>query len=135
MLNWLTSNATALAILLAVLTFVWPVVQFILVRRREQRAHEFEAFHRLIKELVSPGSDTQLMSIERQMAVLFELRHFPRYYEVIIRILGGLREKWSADPEFKWPRLIEELDLTVEYIRHRKPNKSWDASGGSVFRN
>ena len=56
------------------------------------------------------------------MAVLFELRHFPRYYEVTVRILNGLREKWSADPEFKWPRLIEELDLTVEYIRHRKPS-------------
>ena len=122
MLNWLTSNATALAILLAALTFVWPVVQFILVRRKEQRAHEFEAFHRLIKELVSPGSDTQFIWIDRQMAVLFELRHFPRYYEVTVRILNGLREKWSADPEFKWPRLIEELDLTVEYIRHRKPS-------------
>jgi hypothetical protein len=117
MLNWLTSNATALAILLAVLTFVWPVVQFILVRRKQQQAREFEA-------LVSPGSDTQFIWIDRQMAVLFELRHFPRYYEVTIRILNGLREKWSADPEFKGPRLIEELDLTVEYIRHRKPNKA-----------
>jgi hypothetical protein len=118
MLNWLTSNATALAIILAALTFVWPVVQFIVVRRKEQRTHEFEAFHRLIKELVAPDSDTKSVWIDRQIAAVFELRHFPRYYEVTVRILNGLREKWSADPEFKWPRLIEEIDLTVEYIRN-----------------
>ena len=124
MLTWLTSHAAALGVLGAAITFVWSAIQFILVRRKEQQAHEFEAFHRLIKELVSPSHDTQVIWIDRQMAVLFELRHFPRYYEVTIRILNGLREKWSADPEFKWPRLIEELDITVEYIRHRKPNKA-----------
>lgn len=107
MFSWLTSNATALAILLATLTFVWPIVQFILVRRKEQQSHEFEAFHRLLKELVSHDSDTEVIWIDRQMAVLFELRHFPRYYEVIVRILFNLREKWSADPEFKWPHLVE----------------------------
>jgi hypothetical protein len=133
MLNWLTSNATALAILLAALTFVWPVVQFILVRRKEQQAHEFEAFHRLIKELVSPDPDTKSIWIDRQMAAIFELRHFPRYYEVTIRILNGLREKWSADPDFKWRRLIEEIDLTVEYIRHRKPNNPSEADESREF--
>jgi hypothetical protein len=122
MLNWLTSNATALAILLAALTFVWPVVQFILVRRKEQRTHEFEAFHRLIKELVSPDSDTQSTWLDRQMAVVFELRHFPRYYQVTVRILSGLREQWGSIPDAKRHRLIEEIDLTLEHIGHRKPN-------------
>jgi hypothetical protein len=128
MLNWLTLYAAALGVLGAAIAFVWSAIQFILVRRREQQAHEFEAFHRLIKELVSPGADTQFIWIDRQMAVLFELRHFPRYYPVTLRILNGLREKWSADPDFKWPRLIEELDLTVECIRHWKPINSFRRS-------
>jgi hypothetical protein len=119
MLTWLTSNATALAILLAALTFVWPVVQFVLVRRKEQRAHEFEAFHRLIKELVSPDTGTQSTWLDRQIAAVFELRHFPRYYEVTARILGGLREEWDSIPDPKRHRLIEEIDRTLEHIGHR----------------
>ncbi len=121
-LSWLTSHAIALSIIGAAIPFGWSVTQFILVRRKEQQAREFEVFHKLIKELVSPDADTKATWIDRQMAVVFELRHFPRYYEVAVRILSGLREKWGADPEFKWPRLIEELDLTLEYMRRRKPN-------------
>ena len=128
MLNWLTSNATALAILLAALTFVWLVVQFILVRRKEQRTQEFEAFHRLIKELVSPDPGTQSTWLDRQMAAVFELRHFPRYYEVTVRILRGLREQWGSIPNVKTRRLIEEIDLTLEHIDHRIPNKSLQVS-------
>ena len=61
MINWLTSYAAALGVLGATIAFVWSAIQFILVRRREQQAHEFEAFHKLIKELVSPGADTQFI--------------------------------------------------------------------------
>ncbi len=107
MLLWLTSNAAALGAFGAPIAFIWSVIQFILVRRKEQEAREFDAYHRLVKELVSPDADTKSMWIDRQMAVVFELRHFPRYYEVTLRIFAGLREKWGADPGFKWPRLME----------------------------
>jgi hypothetical protein len=120
MLSWLTSNAAALGVLGAAITFVWSAIQFILVRRKEQQAREFQAFHRLIKELVSPDDTNKFIWIDRQMAVVFELRHFNRYYDVTVRILSGLREKWSADPEFRWTRLTEEIDLTLEHIRKQK---------------
>jgi hypothetical protein len=120
MLYWLTSNAAALSIIGAAVAFVWSAVQFILVRRKEQQAHEFETFHRLIKELVSPDPPTQVVWIDRQMAAVFELRNFPRYYEVTVRILAGLRDKWSADPAFEWPRLIAEIDMTLLHIRNKQ---------------
>jgi len=132
MFSWLTSNATGIGVLVAAVTFVWSAIQFIVVRRKEQKAHEFEAFHRLIKELVSPDAGTQSTWVDRQMAAVFELRHFPRYYEVTLRILTGLREQWGKLPEPK-SRLLDEIDLTLQYITKRKPNKS--LSGGSVFRN
>ncbi|MEK6325488.1 MAG: hypothetical protein AABN33_27930 [Acidobacteriota bacterium] len=121
MLSWLTSNAAALGVLSAAITFVWSAIQFILVRRKEQQAHEFQAFHRLIKELVSPDDTNKLTWIDRQMAVVFELRHFHRYCDVTFRILSGLREKWCADPESRWTRLIEEIDSTLEHISKQKP--------------
>ena len=116
MLTWLASNATPLTILGAVVAFIWPVVQFVLVRRSENRSREFDAYHRLIRELVAPDPGTETIWVQRQIAVIFELRHFPRYYDVTTRILDQLRQKWFSDPDHKWPYVLEEIDLTLAYI-------------------
>ena len=57
------------------------------------------------------------------MAVVFELRHFKRYYPVTVRIFSNLRHKFTADPEFQWPYLINEINLTLEHIGEQ-PNSS-----------
>lgn len=116
----LTANAVALSIIGAAIAFVWSVVQFVLVRKREKEHREFEIYHRLIKELVSTDPESKVVWIDRQTAVLFELRRFKRYHEHTLRTLLGLHEKWSKDPEFTFPRLLEELNLTVDYIRNKK---------------
>ena len=111
MLNWLKSNVTGLSIIGAVITFIWPVLQFILTRRHDLQFREFGTYHRLVKELV--GGD----KIDHQAAVVFELRHFPRYFECTQRILLGLRETWGGNE--KWSRLIQEIDLTLAYIKKK----------------
>lgn len=116
MTTWLTTNLTALSALGAAITFIWSAIQFIVVRRREQRTHEFEAYHRLIKELVQPDPASQVAWIDRQVAVVFELRNFPRYYPVTTRILTNLRNKFTSDPKFQWPYLVCEIDLTLQHI-------------------
>lgn len=116
MAAWLAQNIAALSALGAAIAFIWSAIQFILVRGREQRSQEFEAYHRLIRELVQPDPASQVAWIDRQVAVVFELRHFKRYYPVTVRILSNLRSKFSADPEFQWPYLINEIDLTLEHI-------------------
>jgi hypothetical protein len=52
--------------------------------------------------------------IDHQAATIFELRHFPRYYEFTARMLPRLREDWL--PQAKAKRLIEEIDLTLAFI-------------------
>lgn len=116
-LLFLTENAAAIGIVGAAIAFVWSVVQFILVRKRDEQHREFEIYHRLIKELVSPDPDSKVVWIDRQTAVLFELGRFRRYHEHTLRTLLGLKGKWASDSDFKFPRLLEELDLTVDYIR------------------
>jgi hypothetical protein len=119
MISWLTSNVAAIGLFGAAITFIWSAIQFILQRRKEQQDREFEVFHRLVKELVSPEKTESVMRMDRQIAVVFELRHFHRYYEVTGRILKGLREHWETDPENA--RLVEEIGLTLESIRRWKP--------------
>jgi len=119
-IGWLSSNVAGLGILGAAVAFAWSTIQQITQRKSESRERDFQAFHRLVKELVSPDTTTGSMHLDRQAAVVFELRHFPRYYEFTQRMLSGLRQVWSADPKIQWPRLIEEIDLTLEYIKKRQ---------------
>jgi len=116
MLTWLAANATGLSIVGAVAAFIWPVVQFVVTRRHDLQFREFEIYHRLIKELVSPDPQDKVTWIDRQAAIVFELRHFPRYFEFSARTLRGLKTKWAADADFKFPRLLEELDLTLAFL-------------------
>jgi len=118
-LNLLSNNAAVLSVVGTAIAFTWSVVQFVLVRKRDEQHREFEIYHRLIKELVAPDSESGATWIDRQATVVFELRRFNRYHELTLRTLLGLREKWIKDAEFIFPRLVEELDLTVEYIRSK----------------
>lgn len=110
-----TEYGTALSVIGAAAAFVWSVFQFFSVRAREARSKDFETFHRLIKELVEPPSEGAGLYMDRQCAVLFELRFFPRYYPFTRRTLLGLKRKWS-DAETQYPRIFEELDITLRFI-------------------
>lgn len=132
MITWLASNVAGLSIIGAVLAFIWPVIQFVVTRRRDLQFREFETYHRLIKELVSPDPQDKVLWIDRQTAIVFELRHFPRYFPLSARTLHGLRSKWTADPAFKYPRLIEEIDLTLEFLAKKLPNQSLQPTGASA---
>ena len=118
-LAWLLAHTAALSAFGAASAFVWSIAQFLLQRRRESRERQFETYHRLVKELVSPDPGTGTTWIDRQAAVVFELRHFPRYYEFTERMLKGLKESWGKNPELGWPRLSEEIDLTLAHIQKR----------------
>jgi hypothetical protein len=120
MLTWLTQNASGIGIVGAAIAFIWSIIRFTLDRKIEFQTRQFEAYHRLIKELVAPDPETKVIWLDRQAAVIFELRHFPRYYEITFRILKHLKEKWAADSEFKWPYLIAEIDLTLNYIEKKQ---------------
>lgn len=95
------------------ITAASQVVQYFLTRSSDAHNRQFEAYHRLIKELVQPA-ENGFTYIDRQCAALFELRRFKRYREVTLRILGGLQSEW-ANGSYQ-PRLLRELELTIEFL-------------------
>ena len=99
----------------ATLAFIFAIYKFQIERKTEFYWKEFEVFHKLVKELVEPPSEQGAMYVDRQAAIMFELRNFKRYYPYSHRMLSGLRKKWTAVPN-QFPRLIEEMDLTMEHI-------------------
>ena len=117
-LELFTKYGAAFSAIGAAVAFIWSIVQFFSVRAREARSREFETFHRLIKELVEPPSEGPGLFIDRQCAVLFELRFFPRYFAFTYRTLLGLRLKWSETAS-QYPRILDELDITIQFIEAR----------------
>jgi hypothetical protein len=114
---WLSSNTAALSILGAAIAFVWSTTQQVTQRKAEAREREFQAFHKLVKELSQPEDGK--VWIERLCAVIFELRNFPLYYELTERMLVSLKKRLDTDTDPNWPgRLaIEEIDLTLKHIQ------------------
>ena len=115
LITWLSSNAAALGIFGAALAFIVSTTMQVVQRRAEAREREFQTFHRLVKDLVSPEAPGGTVWEDRQAAVEFELRNFPRYYEFSEPMLSRLRGIWGP-----WPRLIQEIDLTLEFTKQQK---------------
>jgi hypothetical protein len=115
--SWVAANATTLGVVLGAGPTIWAVVQYILNNRAEAARRQFETYHALIKQLVEREDPNQPMKLDRQIAIIFELRNFKRYYPVSLRILKGLRVDWADyGPTGKRSRLHEELDLAIEFI-------------------
>jgi len=118
--KWFNENGTALGIVLALIPIIWAAIQYILIRRAEERRVRFTTFHNLIKQLVERESPNEPKHLDRQIAVIYELRNFKEYFPVTLRILKGLKSDWdSYGPPEKRKRLIEEVDLTIKHIERK----------------
>jgi len=127
--SWVTDNAETISIIvsifLALVPAVWAFIRYLTLKSKELQHERFKIYHGLIKELVQPDSPGQVMSMDRQMAIVFELRHFSEYFELTQRLLEGLRENWM-DPRAK--RLTSEIDRTLKYIEVNSSLKPASAS-------
>lgn len=95
--TWLSSNtAAALSILGAAIAFIVSTILQIVQRKAEADERQFRAFHKIVEKVVSPERTDGMVYIDRQAAVVFELRHFPRYYDFTERMLGRLKKKWPT---------------------------------------
>lgn len=112
-MTWLVAHQPAIAIMLAVVALLWQFVQFIITHTNDAKNRQFEAYHRLIKELVQPSEDGATY-VDRQCAAVFELVRFRRYRPLTVRILGGLQNDWKANLH---PRLAKEFDLALSRLK------------------
>ena len=111
-MQWLTDHQPSIAIVLAVAALLWQFIQFVITHNSDAKTRHFEAYHRLIKELVKPEDGNTY--VDRQCAAVYELARFRQYRELSKRILSGLREEWGQNLH---PRLAKELDIALNELK------------------
>ncbi len=118
MLEFLKLYGSQLSAVGAALVFSFGIYKFQAERKTTLFWKEFEVYHKLVKELVELPAKDGALYIDRQTAIMFEMRNFKRYYPFSLRMLKGLREKWEAVPD-QYPRLLNELKLTIEFLERK----------------
>ena len=116
MSSLIIDNKEFVVILISFLGIVIPLWQYLNAKKKEQQQKNFENFHnKLLITLTGRGEN---MGIETQVAAVFELRNFSKYFSVTKRMLkdkkAELQNELQANPHFS--RLINEIDETVKYI-------------------
>ena len=102
--------ATILGSLIALLAIAWAAVNYVLIRKLEIKHQEYQKFFEIMDHLGAQGH-----SVASKMAAAFELRKYPQYADVIVR----LATKASYDgPSAQM--LKEELDLTAAFLDPRR---------------
>jgi hypothetical protein len=103
----------------AVIAGIAATIKWYLQRRDERNQRQFEHYHRLIDEFVGKAEKR-----DRQIAIAYELHHFPRYYPVTHRILTHLLKEWESDSKNQGKNLdplYREMRMTLAYIDKKDP--------------
>lgn len=110
------------ALIVAIIPLVWAVWKYFELKRKEQRSERFNTYHKLIKELVEQDEADRPKMLDRQLAIVFEIRRYKEYYEPSLRILEGLRQSWGMNN--KGNRLLDEMDATIAVIKSAGQGKT-----------
>lgn len=113
-----TNYAGIISAIVAVVLFGYPIWRWFAIKRQEASARQFDIYHKMIQELVEPAPGGT-MRVQRQMAVIYELRNFRSYYPASYRITKSLHHSWSAGVNI-FPDLLTELVLAQAFFKRKK---------------
>jgi hypothetical protein len=119
-LNFVIQNKESIGIVVGFITVITPYIMFVLSKRKEQEQLYFQRFHETLMRGLSNRRGE--LGLDQQVAILFELRNYPKYYSVIKRLLKFQINRWTKmlkeKPHFKM--LITEAEETINII-----DKNW----------
>ncbi|MFJ4386988.1 hypothetical protein ACIP02_22005 [Pseudomonas sp. NPDC089408] len=135
--KWISDNNGALAFLLALGVAGCGLYHYISIKRSEERGRRFSSYHELVEALNGDGKGGSPY-IDRQITVVYEMRNFPEYYPVTLRLLKRSLERWRMRDRdavyinrWLWKKpvnnssLVQEAELTIKYIERIRSEKSY----------
>lgn len=116
-LNFLNTNTAGLIISGSIIAGAFKFWQFVDIGNKDERQRDFNNYHNLIKRLlVDEKSGNPFIDV--QIASVYELRNFSRYYYVTKIILNRLKNRIEKEDSQK--ELIDEIEKTIEFIKKKK---------------
>jgi len=105
---------TVLAFLLSFAGMSFAAYRYVQLRREEHRTIRYNEYHKLLS-LISKGQDADgtLKSVS-QIALIYELRHFPEYRELTKRLMLQLVSEWGGDANYVLLR--DEVASTLKVL-------------------
>jgi hypothetical protein len=107
---------------------IWAVVIFFHKAITEREQKEFDRYRMLIKDL-NVGEDGSAPFIDFQLAAVYQMRFYRKYYPRSLWMLNRLKLQWAANdaervansdaPKYALKH-FEEIDETIIFIGHRK---------------
>lgn len=77
-LKFIKDNQIQIYVLGVTITFLFGVYKFYIRRKTELYWKEFEIYHKLLKDLVQPEVENGSVYLDRQVAIIFELKNFKK---------------------------------------------------------
>jgi hypothetical protein len=106
------NNNLEISLIVLIIIGIWEYMKY-------KNKWNFENYHKLVKELNQSDTLGESIKLYRQVAVVYEMRNYPRYFFVTKRILKGWLGLRNVN-EQENKELYKEMELTLDYI-----NKCW----------
>jgi hypothetical protein len=103
-----------IGIVIGVIALLYPIYSSLRKQFLNRKDNRFERYYKFMGNLVSGTLPNTSPMLDQQIAIIYELRNFPDYYDVSHRILTGLKAQWNRPTR---DRLAIEIDLTLDHIK------------------
>ncbi len=122
-LSTVIANKEFFGILVSLLTVLIPFATFIVSKNKEQEQKNVENFHEFLMRGLSNQDGKK--GLDQQVAIIFELRRYPEYSPVIVRLLKAATSRWKSEVKSKphFHQLISEAEATIDYFSKNKLQK------------
>lgn len=101
-------NKELISLITILLGALWAAYKYFDLKGREERRHDYKAYHELVSGFVEASA------LEKQMVILYELRNYPSYSDITKELLEHLLNRMENEQADN--QLIKQAKSTLEYI-------------------
>jgi hypothetical protein len=105
--------ATWAGIVLPLSVLAWSAWQYVAIRKREEARARFDRLFHLLGLL---GGDENT-SVYSKVGAIYELRNFPEYGPVVLRICTDSKSRIKGELAFM---MENEFQATIDYLKKKK---------------
>jgi hypothetical protein len=122
LLDLLLKYAAQLTLIGAAISFAVGLWRWLDQRNREQEAREHESFHRMVVLASGRSEDGKVISMNQQVAAIYQLKLYKRYAFASLPVLELMRDEFNqrviSDTDARSSHMYKALDDVIKSLSH-----------------